>query len=53
VVKYTKCDIAILMHERQIGIVLGMLMLSILFTTESFADTTKCDGRDATRINQR
>lgn len=38
------------MHERQIGIVLGMLMLSILFTTESFADTPKCNGIDATIV---
>jgi len=50
VVKYAKCNIAILMRERQAAMVLSILILLVIFTTESFADTPKCNGRDATRI---
>jgi len=40
-----------LMHERQaVGIGVSILIFSIIFTTESFADTPKCNGLDATHI---
>jgi len=39
------------MHERQAVVILvSILMYSIIFATESFADTPKCIGLDATHI---
>lgn len=50
-VKYTKCNIGILMRERQaIVIVVSILICYVIFVTESFADTPQCNGHDATHI---
>jgi hypothetical protein len=51
VVKYTKCNVGILMHERQaIVLVLCMLIYSGMLATQSFADTVQCNGLDATHV---
>jgi hypothetical protein len=38
------------MHERQAAVVVSILIFSIMYVTESFADTPQCDERDATQV---
>jgi hypothetical protein len=51
VVKYTKYNIALLMHERQAAVVVvSILIFSVIFVTESFAQIPQCNGLDATIV---
>lgn len=39
-----------LMHERQAAVVVSVLIFSVIFVTESFAQIPQCNGLDATHV---